>query len=83
MSLKFLSYRDRIRTTVNVWGDTVGCGVISKLSEKDLLQADDLDHYALTSYKKATSEGNPALNQHNYHNQAFNSMEEGKTSASM
>ena len=33
-------YRDRIRTTVNVWGDSLGAAIIEHLSRKDLLAVD-------------------------------------------
>lgn len=32
--------RDRVRTTVNVWGDSLGAAIIEHISKKDLLAAD-------------------------------------------
>ena len=32
--------RDRFRTTVNVWGDSVGAAIIAKLSKSDLKAMD-------------------------------------------
>ena len=36
----FVIFRDRIRTTVNVWGDSLGAAIVEHLSRKDLLAVD-------------------------------------------
>ena len=33
-------FRDRIRTAVNVWGDSLGAAIVEHLSRKDLLAVD-------------------------------------------
>ena len=40
MNVRFLSSRDRIRTTVNVLGDSIGAGIVAHLSRRDLLEMD-------------------------------------------
>ena len=42
LRLSLFSSRDRIRTAVNVLGDSVGAGVVDQLSRKDLQKMDEL-----------------------------------------
>ena len=44
----FFVYSDRIRTAVNVWGDSLGAAIVEHLSRKDLL-AVDYEHERLPS----------------------------------
>lgn len=44
--------RDRFRTAVNVWGDTVGAGIVAHLVSNDLPPLEDLKNY-----QKTTSDG--------------------------
>ena len=32
----FYFYRDRFRTMINVWGDSIGAGVVAHLSKKEI-----------------------------------------------
>lgn len=34
-------YRDRCRTMINVWGDSIGVGIVAKLSEKEFDKLDE------------------------------------------
>jgi Na+/H+-dicarboxylate symporter len=45
---------DRFRTTVNVWGDSIGAAIIAKLSKKDLLEMDK-DEEAQAAYETAAT----------------------------
>ena len=40
---------DRCRTTVNVLGDSIGAGIVAKLSQKDLAEADRAAQNSATS----------------------------------
>ena len=44
----FYMYRDRFRTVVNVWGDSLGAAIVEHLSRKELL-AVDYEHERLHS----------------------------------
>lgn len=49
----FYVFRDRIRTTVNVWGDSLGAAIVEHLSRKDLLAVDYENEPPLTSADRA------------------------------
>jgi len=36
--------RDRFRTFINVWGDSIGAGVVAHLSRENLLNESDVDN---------------------------------------
>jgi len=34
-------FLDRLRTTINVWGDAIGCGIVAHLSKDDIENLDN------------------------------------------
>ena len=54
MSIVFL-FRDRIRTVVNVMGDSIGTGIVNHLN-KDLLMQQDTEHRVKVIHENAAKE---------------------------
>jgi Na+/H+-dicarboxylate symporter len=44
---------DRLRTTINVWGDSIGCGVVESLCRKELAKMDEEDAREAADMTKA------------------------------
>ena len=51
-------FRDRFRTAINVWGDSVGAGIVQKLCKDRLQQLDDVSDGSSCSIEEEKPTGN-------------------------
>lgn len=67
--MSLVIHRDRFRTMINVWGDSVGAGIVAKLSKAKLQQADTelndtlaISHHSSATHADSCSPDAKALN---------------------